>query len=128
MQRYSGGLEAPRDMVDVFTGKTTHAGSGDVSCELTYTPIDVDHIVIPPVVTDSTYRFLKIVTLVGNTLTLHVDKLKYYRASAATVSSNSGGAGADPHAHTIVSNYNNVAEISCLNEVQGPIKVHYVVA
>lgn len=108
MQRYSQGLAVPKQMLDSFAaGKTTGTGAnvGEVTCELTYTPKSVNHVMpvqmqTPPVF-GSDIVFGLPYTLTGKTLVLQVYQVEYYKANFNTSSENSGGAGADPHTHGI---------------------------
>lgn len=94
---YFGGVAVPRVWIDHFTGNSD--GSGYCDLTLTFTPVSVDECI--PVLTNSGIRYLQTISLTGKTLRVAVVRGTYYRSATATSWQNSGGAGADPHAHSI---------------------------
>lgn len=127
MQRYSDGLKVPNLMMDVFTGKVSD-GAGDISCALRYTPKDINHIIIPPV-KDALDRMLTLLphALVGKTLTVRTYQDVYEKVDTPTGTGNSGGAGADPHSHTISTTWANVTSSTATARTLGAVQVHYTV-
>lgn len=131
MQRYSDGLAVPKMMMDTFVGKTTGTGAdvGKVWCELTYLPKNLDHIIVPPIVSVSGLLVESVLlTLSGKTLEMWLVKHVYDKADTPTGIANSGGAGADPHSHAISHTQTDVLPLVLDNEALNTIRVHYTVA
>lgn len=133
MQRYSGGLAVPLDMLDVFSGADAITNSvSEITVALTYTPKSLAHIVIPPIlnVAMTEIRYSMLLELTGNLLRFGVVREYYLRADTVTFTTDAagGGAVAEPHEHEIDYNVANVEIIGVPNEQQKDIAVHYTVA
>ena len=106
MQRISGGLAVPKLIIDVFTGKTTGTGAdiGKITCTLTYFPKSIDDIVVTQI-TSAVDEFYEgeVTGLTGKIIEITVKRIKFQRVNSIDTA-NSGGAGADPHTHNIVTN------------------------
>jgi len=107
MQRYSGGLKVPRTQIESFIGKTTNA-EGQITVALRYTPKSLGHIAadLPYVAVNKNHE-CRVESLSGRDVTVRFYEHKYYRAMAITTE-NSGGAGADPHGHSITDSETDV--------------------
>ena len=105
MQRVSGGLAVPKQMLDIFTGKTTGVGAniGLVECDLTYLPKGIDNVFVATIITMAPGNIAhpELISLVGKQLTIKVSEYWYAKANTPIDGANSGGAGADPHDHTL---------------------------
>lgn len=128
MQRVSGGLAVPKDVLDIFTGKTTTMGN--VTCVLKYTPKSLNDIVVDwvYVVATGKWRIAQAVALAGKTVEVATEKFGYYKTDTPSGGANSGGAGADPHGHALTYTQEEVINGSPGNEALGPIRIHYTVA
>lgn len=130
MQRYSGGLEVPRQMLDVFSGETS-SGVGFLYLTLSYTPQSLDHVIVPSGYesTVSHRRGYQKLGLVGNVLTVVVLAYKYWKADTPTGTETvTDTGGAAPHGHTISHTAFDVIESIQSNEAQDDIVVQYQVA
>ena len=131
MQRYSDGLAVPKLMIDTFPGKTTGTGAdaGKVWCELTYTPKDTDHIIVPPIISvGGLCVSAEFFAISGKTLEMWIFKDTYDKADTPTQSVNSGAAGGDPHNHAITYTQTDVCPLLLDNQALNTIRVHYTVA
>ena len=129
MQRYSGGLAVPKNMVETFSGKTSD-NFGVVVCGLQYTPMSLDHVVVSDGedVASSSLRKYKKISIVGCTLEFYVKKLEYLEASVITGGSAGGGTGADPHTHAVSRTWEELGYTTQSLEPQSPITIYYKVA
>ena len=131
MQRVSDGLAVPKQQMDVFTGKTTGGGvnAGEITCELTYVPKSVYHIIIPPIMEDGGNIVQAIPwSLTGKSLLIKVYDYRYDKPDTPTAGSNSGNAGADPHTHDIAFHEAIAHALLLNNTILSTVRVDYTVA
>jgi len=128
MNRYSQGLKVPLIQVDSFTGKSAD-GAGNITLNLTHTPISIDDVSVTVGENNvgSAIRFYLKVSLTGKALVIHVIALTYGKANTPISADNSGGAGADPHTHTLAYTVTACANYSVAIEAQNTITVVYAV-
>lgn len=128
MQRYAQGLKVPKNMTDIFTGKTSSA-AGVIVCNLTYTPKSIHHVMAMRglSLSDELRDYHKI-SLVGRDLNLYPMIEKYDKADSPTGSDAGTGAGGGTHIHAITHSASKVSNEVANSEAQGAIVIHYVVA
>lgn len=128
MQRYGQGLKVPKNMTDVFTGKTSSA-AGVIVCNLTYTPKSIHHVMAMRGLSQSDeIRDYHKISLVGRDLNLYSMVEKYDKADSPTDSDAGTGAGGGTHGHQITHTASKVSNVVVNNENQGAIVIHYAVA
>lgn len=134
MQRVSDGLEVPKLMLDVFTGKVTGTGAdtGKVVCDLTYQPKSIDHIITPIARDTGEYLVLAdVYALSGKELTLKICAYSYYKLTAlevATSACDGSGLWQSHGGHNFVNTLTYVHMTSLSACPLGTIRVHYTVA
>lgn len=128
MQRYAQGLEVPKQQIDYFDGKTSSA-IGEIVLDLTYVPKALKKIIVG-VGTGlaGVPRFYNKNAVTGKQLQIFAGKLTYMKPASPIGNANSGGAGADPHSHTLTLNTDDADHATANNELQGTITVSYEVA
>lgn len=127
MKRISNGQIVPKHQMEFFTGKTASA-FGVFDCVLTYTPKSINHIMCAqPMNLAGAPRMYKMMSLVGNTLTIDVYKRIYDKVNTPTGTTDAagGGAVAEPHGHAITTTSTDVGVISVTNEDQGTVVLNY---
>jgi len=128
MQRVSDGLAVPKLMLDTFDLFTTDA-VGEITCNLTYTPKSLHHIIIPPIWIGANV-FVRGMpqSLTGKALTVRCYQDKYYKSDVVSGASNSGNAGADAHTHPIGLTLSELDGVLYTNKVLDVVRVNYTVA
>lgn len=129
MHRVSDGLAVPRNVIESFSGKTTSA-AGVIYCDLKYTPKSINHIIVTfpgHVVGLETYR-AQVMGLTGRQVMILISRYRYEKADSPTGGANSGGAGADPHAHGLSFTVTYVAYQGVDTELMPTIPVMYEIA
>lgn len=117
--------------MDTFSGKTTDA-VGEIDCELTYTPKDINHIIVPTVKSAAGKMVdAEVAALNGKTVTLNIYVCKYHRAASLAIATGAcDGSGALPShgSHTIIPSYDDCGIDMLANGALGIVRVQYTVA
>lgn len=134
MQRVSNGLPVPKQYVDTFAGEITGTGAhiGEVECDLTYLPQDIDHIIVPMVMSlAGGLAGAEVMSLSGNKVTIRLSEDGYYRTSSICNANHAcdGSGGAPSHGnHSLLETYTYCSRSFLDTEAMAVIRVHYEVA